>query len=91
MQRLKRFMQWQTRQRIPWDVNDLLIVGFAAVIGAAAAWFDMDLDKTVAKALGELKHTDLLRGWEQDAKRLPIDYTGPDFGGPAHRFRSART
>ena len=25
----ERFIQWQTRQRIPWDVNDLLIVGFA--------------------------------------------------------------
>ncbi len=84
----ERFMQWQTRQRILWDVNDLLIVGFAAVIGAAAAWFDMDLDKTVAEALGELKHTELLRGWEQDATHLPIDYTGPDFGGPAHRLRS---
>ena len=85
----ERFMQWQMRQRIRWDVNDLLIVGFAAVVGAAATWFDMELDKTVAEALGGLKHTDLLQDWQQDAKGLPIDYMGSGFGGRAHRFRSA--
>ena len=85
----ERFMQWQMRQRIRWDFDDLLIVGFAAIVGVAAMWFDMDLDKTVAEVLGRLKHTGLLQAWERDARGLPIDYTGPGFGGPAHRIRSA--
>ncbi|MGV9866974.1 hypothetical protein [Rhodococcus koreensis] len=29
-----------------------------------------------------------MRAWERAGKRLPIDYTGPGFGGRAHRVRS---
>ena len=30
-----------------------------------------------------------MQGWEADARRLPIDYTGKGVGGPAHRIKSA--
>jgi hypothetical protein len=31
----------------------------------------------------------LIRRWELEAQRMPIDYTGRKFGGPGHRVRSA--
>jgi len=80
---------WQGRQRIRWGTDDLVAVGLAGVVGLVATWFDGALDTQVRTTLGKLSGTDLLNRWERDAKRLPIDYTGPDFGGPGHRLRSA--
>lgn len=81
--------RWLARQRLPWAQEDVVTLGFAGLVGVAATMFDTQLDGAVKKALGSLKGTGLLKRWEKDAARLPIDYTGPGFGGPAHRIRSA--
>jgi hypothetical protein len=83
------FDRWRARQRIPWDRDDILAVGFAAVLGVAAVWYDTTLDGTVARGLGATRTTGWMRAWERAGKRLPIDYTGPGFGGRAHRVRSS--
>ncbi|WP_433626426.1 hypothetical protein [Nocardia sp. CA-120079] len=80
---------WRARQRIAWDHDDLLAVGVTGVIGALAAWFDSTLDRVVVKSMGPIRRTKRMRAWERAGKRLPIDYTGPGFGGRAHRVRSA--
>lgn len=80
---------WQGRHRNRWGTDDLVAVGLAGVVGLVATWFDGALDTQVRTALGKLSGTDLLKQWERGAKRLPIDYTGPNFGGPGHRLRSA--
>lgn len=80
---------WQGRQRIRWGTDDIVAVGLAGAVGLVATWFDGALDSAVRAGLGKLKGTDLLKAWERDAKNLPIDYTGPSFGGPGHRLRSA--
>lgn len=85
----EQFAAWQARQRVPWASEDVTAVGFAGMVGMAATWFDSTLDKEVRDRLKELKATELVKGWERDARRMPIDYTGPGFGGPAHRVRSA--
>lgn len=82
------FDRWRARQRIPWDRDDVLAVGFATVLGVAAVWYDTAIDTSVAKGFGATKSTGWMRGWERAGKRLPIDYTGPGFGGRAHRVRS---
>ncbi|OUS91933.1 hypothetical protein [Rhodococcus sp. NCIMB 12038] len=82
------FDRWRARQRTPWDRDDVLAVGFATVLGVAAVWYDTTLDGNVAHALGATRKTGWMRAWERAGKRLPIDYTGPGFGGRAHRVRS---
>ncbi|MGW5147403.1 hypothetical protein [Rhodococcus koreensis] len=54
----------------------------------AAVWYDTAVDGTVSDVLGATRKTGWMRGWERAGKRLPIDYTGPGFGGRAHRVRS---
>ncbi|AFU01695.1 hypothetical protein [Nocardia brasiliensis] len=83
------FERWRTRQRIAWERDDLVAVGIAGLIGALGVWFDSTIDQGVANALGSVGRTQRMRRWERAAKRLPIDYTGPGFGGRAHRVRSA--
>lgn len=85
---LRQLDEWREGQRLPWQRADLMVVGVAGLIGALANLFDTQLDGVVLDGLSWLKRTDLFRGWEKDAARLPIDYTGPKFGGPAHRIRS---
>ncbi|WP_133169391.1 hypothetical protein [Rhodococcus opacus] len=82
------FDRWRARQRIPWDHEDVLAVGFATVLGVAALWYDTAIDGAVAQGLGATRDTGWMRAWERAGKRLPIDYTGPGFGGRAHRVRS---
>ncbi|MGW4337544.1 hypothetical protein ACWEK5_32750 [Rhodococcus koreensis] len=82
------FDRWRARQRIPWDRDDVLAVGFATVLGVAAVWYDTAVDGAVALGLSATRKTGWMRGWERAGKRLPIDYTGPGFGGRAHRVRS---
>ncbi|WP_172652405.1 hypothetical protein [Rhodococcus opacus] len=82
------FDRWRVRQRIPWDRDDILAVGFATVLGVAAVWYDTAIDEAVAQGLGATRKTGWMRGWERAGKRLPIDCTGPGFGGRAHRVRS---
>ncbi len=86
---LQQLDAWRQTQRLPWERSDLLIVGLSGLIGAVANLYDTQIDAAVLDGLSWLKKSDLLRQWEKDAARLPIDYTGPDFGGPAHRLRSA--
>lgn len=85
----ERFAAWSDGRRLPWTQEDYLTLGFAGIVGAAATIFDTQLDGAVKDALGWLKNTDLVQGWEADARRLPIDYTGKGVGGPAHRVKSA--
>ena len=86
---LKQLDEWRNAQRLPWERSDLVVVGIAGLIGALANLYDTQIDTAVLDGLTWLKKSDLLRQWEKDAARLPIDYTGPKFGGPAHRVRSA--
>jgi len=80
--------EWRRGQRIQWCRSDLVVVGIAGLVGALANLYDAQVDATLLKGLAWLKKSDLLRQWEKDAARLPIDYTGPKFGGPAHRVLS---
>lgn len=82
---LHQLDQWRSAQRTPWSRGDLIVVGAAGLFGALANLFDTQVDSTVLAGLKRLKNTETLRNWEKDAARLPIDYTGPKFGGPAHR------
>jgi hypothetical protein len=86
---LKQVDEWRKARRLPWERSDLVVVGVAGLIGALANLYDTQIDAAVLNGLSWLKKSDLLRQWEKDAARLPIDYTGPNFGGPAHRVRSA--
>lgn len=82
---LEQLDQWRSAQRVPWSRGDLVVVGVAGLLGSLANLFDTQLDSTVLAGLKQLKNTEILRNWERDSARLPIDYTGPKFGGPAHR------
>lgn len=84
-----QLVQLRAATRLPWTGRDFFAVGLAGVIGALACMYDDQVDKVVREQLGRLKQWDVIKGWERDARRLPIDYTGPGFGGPAHRVRSA--
>jgi hypothetical protein len=83
------FARWQARQRIGWGFEDVVAVGIAGLIGVAATWCDSAIDAAAKTGLAKLKDTELIRRWEREARRMPIDYTGPGFGGPGHRVRSA--
>ncbi|MFE9577058.1 hypothetical protein ACFYO1_11790 [Nocardia sp. NPDC006044] len=86
---LRQLDGWRAAQRVPWERGDLVVVGFSGLIGALGNLYDSQVDTAVLSGLSVLKKTDLLRRWERETARLPIDYTGPKFGGPAHRVRSA--
>ncbi len=86
---LRQLDDWRKGQRLPWERGDLVVVGIAGLVGALANLYDTQIDAAVLDGLSWLKKSDLLRQWEKDAARLSIDYTGPKFGGPAHRVRSA--
>lgn len=86
---LARLDEWRATQRLPWERNDLAVVGISGLIGALANLYDNQVDAAVLDGLSLLKKSDLLHRWEKETARLPIDYTGPKFGGPAHRVRSA--
>lgn len=86
---IARYEVWEATLRLPWTHADIAAVGFAGLVGVLASVFDDQLDAAVLDGLGRLKELPLLKGWESAGKGLPIDYTGPDFGGPDHRFRSA--
>ncbi|MBH0776634.1 hypothetical protein [Nocardia bovistercoris] len=86
---LARLDEWRATQRLPWERGDLVVVGVSGLIGALGNLYDNHVDAAVLGGLSLLKNSDLLRRWEKQTARLPIDYTGPKFGGPAHRVRSA--
>lgn len=86
---LKQLDDWRESERHPWERSDLVVLGVAGLLGACGNLYDMQVDAAVLDGLSWLKKSDLLRQWEKDAARLSIDYTGPKFGGPAHRARSA--
>lgn len=81
--------EWRASERVSWDSRDFIALGLAAVVGAMGILFDDAIDASVRERLGQLKECGLVKGFETDAKRLPIDYTGPNFGGPDHRVRSS--
>lgn len=80
---------WRSRQRIAWGLDDVAAVACAGLVGVGAVWFDSTIDSAVRARLARLADTPLIRGWERDGKRMPIDYMGSGFGGRAHRVRSA--
>ena len=82
------YERWEDRHRARWTQEDVAAVACAGVIGVAATWFDATIDSAVRDRLEKLSKTSLIRRWEREAK-LSIDYTGPKFGGPGHRVRSA--
>lgn len=86
---VEQLERWRKAERIRWEPSDLAVVGIAGFLGALANLYDVQVDSAVLGGLSWLKRTDFLRRWEKEAARLPIDYTGPNFGGPAHRVRSA--
>lgn len=72
-----------------WTPADFATVGACGVLGVLAALFDDQIDAAVKFGLAGIGKTSPLRSFEAAGKRLPIDYTGPGFGGPGHRVRSA--
>ncbi len=86
---LDRLTDDLAQSRLSWDTADVVAVGLAGAVGAAATWFDTTIDFTVRRQLRGLKDTELVSGWEKAGTRLSIDYTGPGFGGPLHRVKSA--
>ncbi|MEU4413349.1 hypothetical protein [Nocardia salmonicida] len=86
---LRQLDGWRATQRVAWERGDLVVVGVSGLMGALGNLYDSQVDAAVLSGLSLLKKTDLLRRWERQTARLPIDYTGPKFGGPAHRVRSA--
>lgn len=82
------YERWEDRHRARWTMEDVAAVACAGLVGVAATWFDATTDRTVRDQLGKLSKRPLIRRWEREAK-LAIDYTGPKFGGPGHRVRSA--
>ena len=80
---------WLASGREPWSPADYAAVGLSGVVGLLASIFDDQLDALVLDTLGQFKDTPLVRRWEKEARGLPIDYTGPRFGGPGHRLRSS--
>lgn len=85
----KELNDWRAAKRLDWGRDDLVAVGLAGAIGILATVIDTQVDAGVRDGLQQLRETDLLQGWETDAKGMPIDYTGPNFGGPDHRVRSS--
>lgn len=85
----EQFERWRARQRLPWTASDFAVVGFAGVLGTAATLYDTTIETAVRRSLGQLKNTERFRRYEKSGRRLAIDHTGPGFGGPAHRVRSA--
>lgn len=83
------YERWEDRHRARWSQEDVAAVACAGLVGVAATWFDTTIDGAVRDRLRTLKDTPLIRRWEREAKRMPIDYTGKEFGGPGHRARSA--
>jgi hypothetical protein len=86
---LANFDQWRQRRRTPWQLDDILAVAVAGAIGIAATWYDTTIDDAVRAKLKLFKNTDLIKRWEDSAKRMSIDYMGPGFGGKLHHVRSA--
>ncbi|MFC3964258.1 hypothetical protein [Nocardia jiangsuensis] len=86
---LAQLDEWRAAQRLQWERGDLLVVGISGLLGALANLYDHRVDAAVLGGLAQLKKSDLLRRWERETARLPIDYTGPKFGGPTHRVKSA--
>lgn len=80
---------WQHKHRLVWSTSDLVTVGAVGVIGMLCTWFDASIDRTIRDRLKPLISSDIVSGWEKAGKQLPIDYMGPDFGGRAHRIKSA--
>ncbi|MBN9113574.1 MAG: hypothetical protein J0I34_32940 [Pseudonocardia sp.] len=85
----EQYARWDDRHRARWTRGDVAAVACAGAIGVLATWFDATIDSVVRDRLKQLADTPLVRRWEREAKRMPIDYTGPRFGGPGHRLRSA--
>lgn len=86
---LRQLDDWRAAQRMSWELSDLVVVGIAGFLGALANLYDTQVDAKVLDGLSWLKKTDLVTRWEQDAKGMPIDYMGSNFGGPGHRGLSA--
>ncbi|MBE1513442.1 hypothetical protein [Nesterenkonia halotolerans] len=80
---------WAREDRLPWSPEDVIVAGLAGSVGLVSVALDSHADQALREGLYWLKSTPWLRQWEADAARLPIDYTGRYFGGPAHRVRSA--
>lgn len=85
----EQYERWDDRHRASWTREDVAAVACAGLVGVLATWFDATIDSAVRDRLKKLGDTPLLRRWEREAKRMPIDYTGKRFGGPGHRVRSA--
>jgi hypothetical protein len=86
---LAEFELWRQRRRISWQLDDIAAVALAGAVGIAATWYDTMIDNAVRDRLKALSDTPLIKLWERDAKRMPIDYMGKGFGGHLHRVRSA--
>lgn len=86
---LREIESWDPLGRERWSPDDFLTVGACAAIGLIATVFDDQIDAVTKSALSGLGGTSVMRKLENRGKNLPIDYTGPGFGGKGHRMRSA--
>jgi hypothetical protein len=88
-EQLDELESFDPKGRERWSAGDFVTVGGCAVLGVLATAFDDQVDKAVKLGLQGVGKTRVLKAWEKQGKQLPIDYTGPKFGGPGHRVRSA--
>lgn len=86
---LAQFELWRQRRRSPWQTDDIVAVAVAGAIGIAATLYDRTIDGAISDRLQAFKDTDLITGWEKEARRMPMDHMGEGFGGKLHRVRSA--
>lgn len=83
------YERWEDRHRARWSQEDVAAVACAGLVGVGATWFDATIDSVVRDRVEKLKDTPLIRRWEREARGMPIDHMGEEFGGKGHRFRSA--
>lgn len=76
-------------QRLGWTTSDIAAVGVCGLVGSVTALLAGDIDKLLVRNLKLLEQTELISRWKRETKNLPIDYTGVNSGGTAHRVTSA--
>ncbi|WP_227983228.1 hypothetical protein [Nocardia spumae] len=79
---------WRERHRQVWSTRDVAAVGIAGLVGALCVWFDATVDRPLGNRFHRLADGERGRGREREAKRLPIDFLGAQFGGRADRIAS---
>ncbi len=77
------------RAREPWQPADFGAVALAGLVGGITTFFDTEIDANVREGLRADSATPTSSKAGKGSTDCPINYTGPNFGGPDHRVRSS--